>query len=824
MTLKREVDNMPRPRTSEVHAYAFIKDNLKMLGWVVKNPVRSLDGQVYTQQECLEDARIAEKLGARHPENIVKLSESEFYVIEAKPQRDQISEALAQAQERYAERINESAYIKVKIISGVTGNDTDGYLVKSKFLQNSVFRPIIVNGRELTSLITPQIAKILLETNNPVILDVPVDERIFLSTAEKINSILHKGLINKNNRAKVMSALLLALVDETQPNVNASPSVLINDINSRANAVLQREGKPEFFPFIRLSLPSTPDNHLKFKIALIQTIQELNNLNIRSAMNSGTDVLGKFYEVFLKYGNGAKEIGIVLTPRHITKFAVDILDIRLNDIVFDPCCGTGGFLVAAFDKVKRNFEEEDTNLFKQHNIFGIDSDPDVVALAIVNMIFRGDGKNNIIEGNCFQKYLNLKRINEVNTAKYINRDSTQRIPPISRVLMNPPFALKTSDEKEYKFIEQALKQMHIGGLLFSVLPRSVLVKQAQYRQWREDLLESNNLLAIVNFPEDLFYPIGVQTCGIIIKKGKPHPREQNILWLRIKTDGLLKSKGKRLPSMRTTNELEEKTELVKNFILNPRMEVENIPEVQKACPIDFADRLLELLPEVYIDERTPTETELKNKVELTLRETMSFMIKDNRTNDFRENVLTQDFFRQRQIPSQDFTWAEIPITDLFVNPIKTGDYHVSGELDVGNIPLVSCSAENNGFEGKFDIPQNTTIKNAITIASDGQPLASYYHYYPFGAKDNVIIGIPTRDYKFTTLLFFTTQLNALRWRFSYGRKCYLNKIHKIKIFLPFRDGNIDEDYIEYLFNTSPSWNTLRKLFIDIIPPFTEKYL
>jgi len=200
---------MPRPRTSEVHAYGFIKDNLKILGWVVKNPARSSDGQVYTQQECLEDARIAEKLGARHPENIVKLSENEFYVIEAKPQRDRISEALAQAQERYAERINESTHIKVKIISGVAGNDADGYLVKSKFLQNGVFRPIIVNGRELTSLITPQIARILLETNNPVIRDVPVDERIFLSAAEKINSILHKGLINKNNRAKVMSALLL---------------------------------------------------------------------------------------------------------------------------------------------------------------------------------------------------------------------------------------------------------------------------------------------------------------------------------------------------------------------------------------------------------------------------------------------------------------------------------------------------------------------------------------------------------------------------------------------------------------------------------------
>lgn len=801
------------PRTSEVHAYGFIKDNLKTLGWIVKNPSRHSDGQVYTQQECLEDNRIAEKLGAKHPENIIKLRENEFYVIEAKPERSEIEDALNQAYERYASKINESEQIKVKIISGVAGNPTDNYLIKSKFLQNNVFKPIVVNGKELTSLVSPQIARILLETNNPNIQDVPVDKKIFLSTAEKINATLHKGLINKNNRAKVMAALLLASVDETPPNVDAEPLVLINDINSRANAILYREGKPEFYPYIQLSLPTTRDNHIKFKTALVKTIQELNNLNIRSAMNSGTDVLGIFYEVFLKYGNGAKEIGIVLTPRHITKFATEILEVNLNDIILDPCCGTGGFLVAAFDYAKRKYGQEKTDLFKQFNIFGIDSDTDVVALAVVNMIFRGDGKNNIIEGDCFQKYLSLIRKNGVNTAKYENRDWEHRIPPVSKVLMNPPFALKTSDEKELKFVEHALKQMHNGGLLFSILPRSALVKQGKYRQYRKDLLGSNTLLTVINFPEDLFYPIGAQTCGIIVRKGIPHNFKQDILWAYIKTDGLLKSKGKRLPSPRTTNELEEKKKLIKNFIVNPRAIIENIPEIQKTCPIDISDNLLELLPEVYLDEKKPSEDDIRDKIEQTLREAVAFMVKDNRYQDFRENVLKPDFFNEIKQPHNIPIWKEIPITSIFKTPIKTGDYHVSGELDAGIVPLISCSAENNGFEGKFDVPIINTAKNAITIASDGQPLASYYHYYPFVAKDNVIIGIPNRSYIFTTLLFFTTQLNGLRWRFSYGRKCYLNKIHKIRFFLPFKKNEIDEDYIEYLFKTSPSWITLQKIFV-----------
>lgn len=91
-------------------------------------------------------------------------------------------------------------------------------------------------------------------------------------------------------------------------------------------------------------MPPTPDNHIKFRKALLETMQELDSINIRSAMNSGTDILGRFYEQFLKYGNGSKEIGIVLTPRHITKFAVEVLNITSKDKVLDPACGSGGFL------------------------------------------------------------------------------------------------------------------------------------------------------------------------------------------------------------------------------------------------------------------------------------------------------------------------------------------------------------------------------------------------------------------------------------------------------------------------------------------------
>ena len=360
----------------------------------------------------------------------------------------------------------------------------------------------------------------------------------------------------------------------------------------------------------------------------MQTIQELRNLNIRSAMNSGADVLGKFYEVFLKYGNGAKEIGIVLTPRHITKFAVEAIGITNQDYVYDPTCGTGGFLVAAFDRVKQFSNATQVNRFKKFNLFGVDQEPEVVALAIVNMIFRGDGKNNIAEGNCFQRNLVRSTNGNVITAKYSSEPPTSDAQVITKVLMNPPFALKTSDEKEYKFIDVALRQMQDGGILFSVLPYSAMVKPGTYQHWRKNtLLANNTLLCVITFPQDLFYPIGVHTVGVFVKKGITHSSKQNVLWIRALNDGLLKSKGKRLPNPKAKNDYEGIIDTVKAFLTNQSFKVENVDRFQKASPIDFDDPMLELVPENYLDQELPTDDEIRDGIEQVVRDSVAFLIK-----------------------------------------------------------------------------------------------------------------------------------------------------------------------------------------------------
>ena len=610
-------------KDSEFRAYVWIINRLKGLGWDCRNPSRG--GMVYTQHECRADEEIKACLGGAVPENIIKVREGVFWVIEAKASHSELGKALREAKE-YAKKINKSQRIQARFISGVAGTESSMFLVDTEYWDGRRFRPVTLNGRPITSLMTPQIAGDVIDKSSPDIQDIHISRGLFLSVAEKINGILHDAGINLKDRAQVMSALLLALLDDTSPNLDASPTVFIREINARTERILVDQGKPTYFPYVELKLPATSDNHLKYKSALVKTIQELNDLNIRSAMNSGADILGEFYEVFLKYGNGAKEIGIVLTPRHITTFVADVMNITAKDVLYDPCCGTGGFLVAGFDYARKNSRKADLDNFKQNNIWGIDQDTPVVTLAIVNMIFRGDGKNNITEGNCLHKHIAKSN----GCGEYSNIPATSDEEKIvTKVLMNPPFPTSKGQNKEYDFVDSALLQMQDHGLLFSVLPYPTLVKAGRYRTWRRDkLLRENTLLSVVTLPPDLFYPVGTHTVGVFVRKGISHPPEQHVLWIRAVNDGLLKSKGKRLPNERAKNDYPEIRSMLSQFLQDPTIKIESREMFFKCCPIDNSDPNFELVPEYYLDQSSPTIQEVQRGVEQIVRDAAAFLVRE----------------------------------------------------------------------------------------------------------------------------------------------------------------------------------------------------
>jgi type I restriction-modification system DNA methylase subunit len=604
---------------TEVHAYAYIlKELTEKKGWKKE--------QIYTQNEYQNNKFLKEQLEKNTPENIVEISPTQFYIIESKSTRSMINQAVEEAREDYAEKVNKSTHIKAIFITGIAGNDQEGYIASSQFLHNGSWKTITENEAEVTGLLSVSEIKKILLTNNPALKDVEISEKEFLKTAEEINGILHENAINKDERAKFISAILLALSMKTEITLTENPIELIASINTKVDLVLKRENKQDFSRFIHINLPSSEDNHIKLKNAIVRTIQSLLGLNIHSAMLSGKDVLGKFYEVFLKYGNGAKEIGIVLTPRHITRFAAEVMDIQANDFVLDPTCGTGGFLVAAFDEVKRKADEKDFKKFKKWGLYGVEEQDLIVALALVNMIFRGDGKNNIIEGNCFTKwYYSVSKDGET-FAEPRKEDDKDRTAPMTKVLMNPPFPKKKPDKKEYLFVEHALKQMQESGILFSVLPYSCMIKSGSYYSWRERLLKENTLISVITFPPELFSPIGVRTIGIFIRKGMPH-KNQRVLWIRALHDGFRLKKGKRLPHPDEPDDLEKIKSLVKQYLKDSNINVENVPEFQKCTSLDPNDEELELCPEAYLDEKQVSLEELNAEIEKLMREALAVNIK-----------------------------------------------------------------------------------------------------------------------------------------------------------------------------------------------------
>jgi len=619
------------PKNSEVDAYSYIKNELEKLGWIVKNPARVPEGEVYKQNEGLYNIDIKECLDRDMPEAIIKLNHCDLWVIESKRDKKDINKALDEAKNQYAAKINKSKKIKCMIVTGLAGNDTDGYTIINQYLHKEEWETILFNGKSKDTLLSKEQAEYLLNNETANWQEFPdFPEEKYLSSAEKINEILHNAGVNKNKRARFIAGLILSLSLNEDINLKIkSSTTLVKNINALIEQKLSEVDKKNFYEFIKLEIPPSQENHIKYRQAIIDTLKELQTLDIKNAMASGNDVLGKFYEKFLKYGNGAKEIGIVLTPRHITEFAVEVLDVKYSDYLLDPTCGTGGFLVSAFDYVKKTSNDAQINKFKNYNLFGIEQDDEVVSLALINMIFRGDGRNNMSEGNCFQK--NIIKFNKegFETGKFEKRQGNEnKTPIITKVLMNPPFALKKGDEKESHFIDYALSQLQDGGLLFAIVPISVMIESSG-KNWRKELLKHNSLLSVITFPEDLFNPsASVGTVGIFIKKGIAHDfKKQKVYFARIPHDGYKMKKGKRIKNKNVPDMTLDFKDELKVFMINQNLNFNDVPELKKICLLDEKDDSLELVPENYIDSRVPTLEEIETGVEELVKSCACYIIK-----------------------------------------------------------------------------------------------------------------------------------------------------------------------------------------------------
>ncbi|APC91316.1 MULTISPECIES: restriction endonuclease subunit M [Francisella] len=282
------------------------------------------------------------------------------------------------------------------------------------------------------------------------------------------------------------------------------------------------------------------------------------------------DSKGRAFETFMgSFFRG--DFGQYFTPRPIVKFVVDVLNIKNTDRVLDTSCGSGGFLLHALDKVRKQADQEypdfetDINDAKYHhnywhdfaekNLFGIEINEQIARTAKMNMIIHDDGHTNVIASDGLVSFDEMQKTNKEFKANSMDFIITN--PPFgSKVKKSEKNYLKTFDfgnteidwldlktkkskEKdsqstEVLFIEQCYKFLKENGFVAIVIPDGILTNSSlQYV--RDQIEDWFRLVAVVSMPQTAFAAngAGVKSSVLFLRKW---PIEKSQAYKQLKVD------------------------------------------------------------------------------------------------------------------------------------------------------------------------------------------------------------------------------------------------------------------------------------------------
>jgi len=279
-----------------------------------------------------------------------------------------------------------------------------------------------------------------------------------------------------------------------------------------------------------------PSEDVKYKRALIlREVFEGNNnymksgTNIRKVLNKLNEIdfnttkdkhaFGELYETILKELQSAGKSGEFYTPRAITQFITEMINPQLGEKILDPACGTGGYLTAAIEHLKKqaNSVEERQSIAK--NIIGWEYKPLPYLLATTNLILHDMEVPNItFRDSLDQPLSNYTEKNRVNA-----------------ILANPPFGGIVANNNENNFPQNfrtkesadlfLILMIHLlkqGGRAGIVLPDGSLTGDGVKQRVRKKLLEDCNLHTIIRLPNSVFKPYAsVATNLLFFTKGEP---------------------------------------------------------------------------------------------------------------------------------------------------------------------------------------------------------------------------------------------------------------------------------------------------------------
>ena len=355
-----------------------------------------------------------------------------------------------------------------------------------------------------------------------------IDKQQIYNLTKRINDCLHIdfGIKNLYHRmiftacalvGKRYGALLVKGMDFTLMK-NSILSTLSKSLEESRKQNLKLDLLIEVYSEIKMNNTTNQDAIDNF----IEWIAEISDC-VNSDFWNGEDVMGIFFNEFNRYKKKS-DSGQVFTPDHITSFMYRLIEVDKDDRVLDAACGSGAFLVKAMCNMVKEaggVKTKKAATIKDVQLYGIEFDREIFALACANMLIHKDGKTNL-------EQLDSRTQEACDWIKSKN---------ITKVLMNPPF------ESKYGclvIVDNVLRSVPKGTKCAFILPDKKLEKDRKGKK----LLEHSTLHKIIKLPEKIFSE-GVTTSIFVFEAGVPQ-KDREIFACFVEEDGLetVKNQGR----------------------------------------------------------------------------------------------------------------------------------------------------------------------------------------------------------------------------------------------------------------------------------------
>ena len=235
---------------------------------------------------------------------------------------------------------------------------------------------------------------------------------------------------------------------------------------------------------------------------LRDVINKVNEINFASADDIHT--MAHLYESMLRdMRDAAGDSGEFYTPRPVIRFITQQVDPKLGEIILDPACGTGGFLVEALEYLAPKVKTAAQRRKLHENLRGIEKKPLPYLLGMMNLVLHEVGQPNITRGNALATPIT----------------SISKADRVDVVLTNPPFggeeeksiqanfpADKQTAETAWLFLQLVIRRLKDGGRCGIVVPNGVLFAEGVGTKIKKQLLEECNLHTVVRLPDGVFEP------------------------------------------------------------------------------------------------------------------------------------------------------------------------------------------------------------------------------------------------------------------------------------------------------------------------------